>query len=451
MRAPRRRTLRKPRDAARLPPTDVAGRKVIEVGARWIAGCLAFAAAVLQAATARAQVEMNGYLRVGGGANSQRGNQTCFKLAGADTKYRLGNECETYSELNLSLVAFEGDDGTRLRVNFMLYALSPLAQGDNQSLINPNPNPAPIGSVGPFDFGYAQLYVDGQHIPGLGSTIAWLGRRYYKREDVHIIDFFYWNPTGIGGGLEDIPIGGGLKLSYALFTADTNVQSDFAFRHDLQLRGIPVYPGGELQVGVDIVQPFGSDPALHAGGSVTVQHLHPLLGGNNKVAVQCGIASGIGLGNTRPGNTDIAILKSDTDAKKCRVVEGLYFQPAQRLGGQAVFVWQRSRSDASGRSTWVSAGARLAYAFTEHFKLLLEGGHDRVSDAGKDPRSLTKLTLAPAIAAGTSFFARPELRLFGTFAFWNEAARISGVDPAGIFANKRHGYTFGLQAEAWWW
>jgi maltoporin len=43
------------------------------------------------------------------------------------------------------------------------------------------------------------------------------------------------------------------------------------------------------------------------------------------------------------------------------------------------------------------------------------------------------------------------LRLFATFAFWNEAARISGVDPAGVFANKRHGYTFGLQAEAWWW
>src|SRR5882672_4619302 len=46
-----------------------------------------------------------------------------------------------------------------------------------------------------------------------------------------------------------------------------------------------------------------------------------------------------------------------------------------------------------------------------------EGSEDR---RRKEARSLTKLTLAPALAAGTSFFARPELRLFTTFAFWNE-------------------------------
>jgi len=438
-------------DCVRLRPTDVAGWKVIEVGARTIAGSLTLALSVLPAASARAQFVMNGYLRVGGGATSQRGNQTCFKLAGAETKYRLGNECEIYSELNVSTTAFKGDQGTTLRVNFMLFAISPLAQGDNQSLTNPNPNPAPVAGLGPLDFGYAQLYVDGQHIPGLGSTIAWLGRRYYKREDVHITDFFYWNPTGIGGGLENIPLGRRLRLSYALFTADTNVQGDFAFRHDLQLRGIPANPRGELQVGVDVVQPFGTDPALHAGVSLTVQHVQPMLGGNNKLAVQCGVASGIGLGNTRPGNTDPTILKSDTDAKKCRLVEHVYFQPSRRLGGQGVVVFQRSRSHASGASSWLSAGARLGYAFADHFKLLVEMGHDRVTDAGKEPRSLTKLTLAPALAAGTTFFARPELRLFTTFAFWNEAARISGVDPAGVFAKKTKGYTFGLQAEAWWW
>jgi maltoporin len=423
--------------------------KVTLVRASAFAGSLAFAAAVLHAASARAQVELNGYLRAGGGATSQRGNQTCFRLMGAEAKYRLGNECEIYSELDLSATAYKGDDGATFRAHFLLFALSPLAQGDNQSLTNPNP--APVGSLGPLDFGYAQLYADGQHIPGLSSTIVWLGRRYYKREDVHIIDFFYWNPTGIGGGLEDIPIGGGMKLSYALFTADTNVQSDFAFRHDLQLRGIPVYPGGELRVGFDVVQPFGSDPALHAGGSVTVEHVHPLAGGNNKLAFQWGIASGIGLGNTRPGNADPTILKADTDAKKWRIVEQLYFQPTRRFGGQGVVVFQRSRSNAAGRSTWLSTGARVGYAFTDHFKLLLEAGHDRVKDDGKDPRGLTKVTLAPAIAAGPPFFARPELRLFATFAFWNEAARLVGVDPAGVFANKSRGYTFGLQAEAWWW
>ena len=185
--------------------------------------------------------------------------------------------------------------------------------------------------------------------------------------------------------------------------------------------------------------------------SLTVQHVQGALGGNNKFAVQCGVASGIGLGNTRAGNTDVTILKSDSDARKCRLIEHLYFQPTRKLGGQGVIVFQRSRSDASGLSTWLSAGARVSYAFAEHFKLLLEAGHDRVIDAGKEPRVLTKITLAPALAAGARFFDRPELRLFTTLAFWNEAARVSGVDPAGVFANKKFGFTFGLQAEAWWW
>jgi maltoporin len=394
---------------------------------------------------------MNGYLRVGGGGSSQRGDQICFKLVGAEAKYRLGNECEIYSELNLSQVAYKDGDGTTLRVNFLLFAVSPLAQGDNQSLVNPNRNPGPSAGVGPLDFGYAQLYVDGQHIPGLGNTIVWLGRRYYKREDVHILDFFYWNPSGLGGGFEDIPIGGPLKLSYAVFTADPGMPGDFSFRHDLQLRGIPANPGAELQVGVDAVQPFGTDRALHPGASLTVQHVQGMLGGNNKFAVQCGVASGIGLGNTRAGNTDVTILKSDTDARKCRLIEHLYFQPARNLGGQAVIVFQRSRSDAFGVSTWFSAGVRVSYAVADHFKLLLETGHDRVTDAGKEPRVLTKITFAPALAAGARFFDRPELRLFTTLAFWNEAARVSGVDPAGVFANKKLGFTFGLQAEAWWW
>ena len=42
--------------------------------------------------------------------------------------------------------------------------------------------------------------------------------------------------------------------------------------------------------------------------------------------------------------------------------------------------------------------------------------------------------------------------LFGTLAFWNEAARAAGVDSAGIYTstNKSVGATFGMQAESWW-
>jgi maltoporin len=46
-----------------------------------------------------------------------------------------------------------------------------------------------------------------------GSTI-WAGKRFYQRHDVHMIDFYYWDISGPGAGLENIDLGFG-KLSLA--------------------------------------------------------------------------------------------------------------------------------------------------------------------------------------------------------------------------------------------
>ena len=49
--------------------------------------------------------------------------------------------------------------------------------------------------------------------------------------------------------------------------------------------------------------------------------------------------------------------------------------------------------------------------------------------------------------------ARPELRLFYTWAMWNEAARTVGVDSGMLYTDLPEflsGSIFGLQAETWW-
>lgn len=56
--------------------------------------------AVLSSASAMA-VDFHGYARSGIGWTNDGGEQQCHKLAGAGSKYRLGNECETYAELKL--------------------------------------------------------------------------------------------------------------------------------------------------------------------------------------------------------------------------------------------------------------------------------------------------------------------------------------------------------------
>jgi maltoporin len=43
--------------------------------------------------------EFHGYFRSGYGLNSVGGQQVAFEAPGAEAKYRLGNEAETYAEL----------------------------------------------------------------------------------------------------------------------------------------------------------------------------------------------------------------------------------------------------------------------------------------------------------------------------------------------------------------
>lgn len=69
---------------------------------------LAVAAGILS--TQAMAVDFTGYARSGIGWSGSGGEQQCFKATGADSKYRLGNECETYAELKLGQEVWkEGD------------------------------------------------------------------------------------------------------------------------------------------------------------------------------------------------------------------------------------------------------------------------------------------------------------------------------------------------------
>jgi len=141
---------------------------------------------------------------------------------------------------------------------------------------------------------------------------------------------------------------------------------------------------------------------------------------------------------------------------RLRVVDVLTIQPTPWLGTQAAFVYQHDDTGTGqdGAVTdWYSAGARVAVALNDHLKLLGEVGYDRVVKTnGSDPQWLAKFTFAPAIAAAKGFWARPELRVFYTWAMWDEAARGATVDSGRLYTttNFLSGATFGLQAEASW-
>lgn len=168
-------------------------------------------------------LEFTGYVRSGAGTADGNGRQSCFQLPGAQSKYRLGNECEQYAELDLRQDLFTLDDGSVLSIEGM-------AQLYNQ-----------YGHTPKFtgDYGTArmnQMYAEWSKMPALGGGSLWAGRRFYKRNDIHISDFYYWNQSATGFGIDEMKIGD-YKYSYVFSRKDSYDQKEYINRHDFNVGG----------------------------------------------------------------------------------------------------------------------------------------------------------------------------------------------------------------------
>ena len=157
------------------------------------------AAAVLAAALSMpAQADFtpnanfNGYLRSGVmHGNSAFGSKTEVGRLG-----RLGNENDTFMEFGLGADVAKVDD-----VTYSVYGM--IAHGGDGNEKDWNTNLA-----------CRQAWASAKNLLGQGDDLLWIGKRYYKREDIHILDEYYYNVSGTGVGLENVVLGPG-KISLA--------------------------------------------------------------------------------------------------------------------------------------------------------------------------------------------------------------------------------------------
>jgi len=416
-------------------------------------------------------VATSGYFRGGFGANSPgKGRMVCFQLAlpgGMFSKYRLGNECEVWGEFHLTSVVYADDAGVVATMHFMPTVFIPTTYigYPPTAVIN---SPLQFTTSTGATLSFPNLYADIKGIPWLFGGTAWAGTRYYKREFVYISDFFYWNPSGVGAGIEDVKLGDDLRLSYGAFAvdgeplSDPNVPNspplasrvDFGLRNDLQLRGIKFWESGEFQLGFQYIASYSDNPAAHGGWGATLQFVQKVLGGENKLAVQYGRGGGTGFGTLARFYYPDFSVRHPTSEWRFRLVDVLTMQPVRWFGVQIAGVYQRDDLGTPGTgSKWYSGGARVSFAFTKHAKFLAESGFDQVvKNNGSATQYLGKGTAAFAITAERGFWARPEIRIFLTSAIWNEAARGATVDSGRLYTATSYlnAYTFGLQGETWW-
>lgn len=383
-------------------------------------------------------LEFSGYVRSGAGSTSKGGTQSCFILPGAQSKYRLGNECEQYSELDLRQDLLTLDDGSKVSVEGMAQLLNDYGHSLEFS----------------GDHGFTrmnQMYAEWSNMPVLNGGSFWAGRRFYKRNDIYISDYFYWNQSATGFGFDEVAIGD-LKYSYVFSRKDNVFQEPYINRHNFNVDGFKTNPGGEVGVGLSYMEkPEKTD--AHSGWAITVQHKQKgFLGGvSNRVALQYGQGPGTALGYT--GDTTL-----DNGSRSWRAVEFFDWQITPRFSGQFNVVYQKDVRPGDNDQNWLSVGVRPVYAITQEFKLVTEVGRDQV-DAPGGTRKLTKFTVAPTWSpGGTTFWDRPEFRLYYTYASWNEAAQRaasqmaagSALSDTGAFGDALHGSNFGVQVEYWW-
>ncbi|MCM1602927.1 Fe-S cluster assembly ATPase SufC [Escherichia coli] len=156
-------------------------------------------------------VDFHGYARSGIGWTGSGGEQQCFQTTGAQSKYRLGNECETYAELKLGQEVWkEGDKSFYFDTNV---AYSVAQQNDWEAT----------------DPAFREANVQGKNlIEWLPGSTIWAGKRFYQRHDVHMIDFYYWDISGPGAGLENIDVGFGKLSLAATRSSEAGGSSSFA-------------------------------------------------------------------------------------------------------------------------------------------------------------------------------------------------------------------------------
>lgn len=383
---------------------------------------LAVAVLVQLSAPARAQVawESHGYLRAGPGLASRSDDHACFQLPGADFKYRLGNECDLYGEFLFS-AGLGPDDGRQFKLHYM---------------------PTVFQGAGPDDgkFYAAQFYGEAKGLAFAPQAGFWIGKRYHRGADVHIVDTYLEKLDGTGLGTSVPMLGGKLDLAY--YHSD-HAGQPVGHRINAWWRDVPVNEGGSLNVLLDLTRSTGSD--AQGGASLSVRH-HQKFSETSDNNLWFQAAQG-----TAGLDGNFGDLTAGSDVKRWRLVDGYQFQPTSRIGGQAIAMFEQRKSDA-GDATVVSLGGRVSYAFTRHFKLLGEVGLDRIKADGRPERRLAKLTIAPTLSRSEGFTSRPELRLFVTHAMWNQAAddAAGAGGLAGLGDGKTSGTSVGLQVETWW-
>ena len=408
----------------------------------------------------------NGYMRSGVmHGNSAFGSKTDTVKLG-----RLGNENDTFMEFGLGADVAKVDD-----VTYSVYGM--IAHGGDGNETDWNTN-----------LSCRQAWAGAKNLLGQGDDFLWIGKRYYKREDIHILDEYYYNVSGTGVGLENVVLGPG-KISLAWTRNDKDAKKDdvniYSMKSEYKYKGLkdnnkpakvkvntydvryefPVWDGASLQLGSTYLEAekdkngsyrtytIEKENSIGDGLNLSAELNIGLLGGFNKTVVQS--FSGSSAADVHYG-TGSSVYYDEGQGWRLINWGDVHF--TKEFGMFHVVQYAHSsgfKSYDSERS--VNLVVRPYYQLTKMTKLLAEvGWFADKKTANTDDKGVqsyvskhgSKYTLAYAISPDASnFWSRPEFRFYVSHVSVSDNMNIG---PTNEWVRQTSDNMFGAQVEAWW-
>ncbi len=400
----------------------------------------------------------SGYMRSGFGVDGKGGPQDFFKAPNSEGKYRLGNETEAYIEA-LFTDSFEDENKAHFETNLRLAFVTPTSKS-NSFFTTTSVREAYVAMSG--------------IIRNKKDMKFWAGQRFYDRYENHMIDFWYRDMSGFGGGFEDLKLGKEIKIATAFLggsidelQSNGNVypENSFVFNKvtgDFRMYGIK-FLGGKVSLTFNY-STFHGDSLItdvgnlyidsSSGWSLGFFHNYPLKNGTNTFHVFYGTGAADNYKAIIQQPAGLILVPGDhirvDDFTRFRILDDIHINFSSYFSLLGLIEYQKLNNGMkeNNKLEWLSIGIRPAYHFNRYFSLVGEFGFDYTSQKGINSGSVSKFTIAPQLSPLNKILSRPAIRAYVTYAKWSDAF-IGQVAPTS-FPNQNSGLSVGIQMEVWW-
>ena len=406
----------------------------------------------------RHQFSVNGYLRTGLGQTD--GSQMVeFSAPEVPYKFRLGNEANHYGELQFNYGYQKKDSTNAFELTYMMSHYVPFGAEGDQKLPKT-----------------AQLYAKINDV--VKSADLWVGRRYYMRKNVEMLDYFWLNSgqeSEYGIGLENYKLENGSNLNVALIKFEyekQNKQHQHSYLADFRYLDVPISQHSKLnfvgqlamnddQLDLELPKKYGYSfgARLNYNKNFYTYNANFLYRKGSTIVASPYSGKTISEydGNFRLYDLEKAssfdfVNNFEYDDKQNFAIQGVLNYQYRDYGVGTVDENGATIDGKKSRNT-LNAGFRYLYYISKHFNLAVEYGFDYLKSSKLNIEgTMQKITFSPQIAWDYGYYSRPVIRPFVTYAQWSDDFKgYTGVSTFNNkLADKNRGFSYGVQLEIWW-